>query len=526
MSFQPSQWPHTCQATMQQAEDRHDGHRAGEDAVEGLVRARLDVVDAGAVPRARRWRSWLGEASGTACDGDHAAATLIVRAAILPLVRFLSLKALRWRGWGQSNLPTAQRGRPHAARRSSPMSSTFADLGVSEAVAGALAKRGIETPFAVQSMVIPDVLAGRDVLVKSPTGSGKTLAFGVPLADRVDARRRLRRPPSSSRRRASSPAQIVDELAGVMRARAAHDRRRLRRRRHPRPGQARAARRRARRHARPPARPDRAPRRLARRRSRCSCSTRPTGCSTWASSPSSTGSSRMTPRDRQTLLFSATLEGEVGRIARARTRATRVATSTRRRPRARPTSSTASCASRTRRRSRRSCDRARRARAAAARSSSCAPSAAPTGSSSSSPRTTSRPSRCTATSRRRSASARSPASRPAASTRSSRPTSPRAGSTSPASRTSSTSTRPAAREDYVHRIGRTAPRRRQRRRHHVRARRPGARHGQDRAPSSASPGTASRGTRAAARAPRGDVRRPAGGGAAGGGRRDRAVNRA
>jgi ATP-dependent RNA helicase RhlE len=62
---------------------------------------------------------------------------------------------------------------------------TFADLGVSAPVAGALAKRGIEHPFAVQETVIPDVLEGHDVLVKSPTGSGKTLAFGVPLVDRI-----------------------------------------------------------------------------------------------------------------------------------------------------------------------------------------------------------------------------------------------------------------------------------------------------------------------------------------------------
>src|SRR3954470_14465874 len=65
------------------------------------------------------------------------------------------------------------------------MSSTFADLGVSEAAVRALSKRGITAPFAVQRLVIPDVLGGRDVLVKSPTGSGKTLAFGVPLADRI-----------------------------------------------------------------------------------------------------------------------------------------------------------------------------------------------------------------------------------------------------------------------------------------------------------------------------------------------------
>jgi superfamily II DNA/RNA helicase len=62
---------------------------------------------------------------------------------------------------------------------------TFADLGVSEVVTGELAKRGIVTPFAVQQMVIPDVLAGHDVLAQSPTGSGKTLAFGVPLVERL-----------------------------------------------------------------------------------------------------------------------------------------------------------------------------------------------------------------------------------------------------------------------------------------------------------------------------------------------------
>jgi ATP-dependent RNA helicase RhlE len=70
-------------------------------------------------------------------------------------------------------------------------SQSFADLGVSEVVCGELAKRGIDSPFAVQSMVIPDVLAGHDLLAQSPTGSGKTLAFGVPLVERlkdVDAR--------------------------------------------------------------------------------------------------------------------------------------------------------------------------------------------------------------------------------------------------------------------------------------------------------------------------------------------------
>jgi len=64
---------------------------------------------------------------------------------------------------------------------------SFADLGVSEAVERALTARGVTAPFAVQRSVVPDVLAGHDVLVQSPTGSGKTLAFGVPLVDRLEA---------------------------------------------------------------------------------------------------------------------------------------------------------------------------------------------------------------------------------------------------------------------------------------------------------------------------------------------------
>ena len=67
------------------------------------------------------------------------------------------------------------------------MSKSFADLGISPAVAGSLAQRGITEPFAVQSLVVPDVLAGHDVLAQSPTGSGKTIAFTAPLIDRIDS---------------------------------------------------------------------------------------------------------------------------------------------------------------------------------------------------------------------------------------------------------------------------------------------------------------------------------------------------
>jgi ATP-dependent RNA helicase RhlE len=62
---------------------------------------------------------------------------------------------------------------------------TFADLGVSDAVVGALAEGGIHAPFVVQALVLPDALAGRDVLAKSKTGSGKTLAFAIPIVERL-----------------------------------------------------------------------------------------------------------------------------------------------------------------------------------------------------------------------------------------------------------------------------------------------------------------------------------------------------
>jgi superfamily II DNA/RNA helicase len=50
----------------------------------------------------------------------------------------------------------------------------------------ALALRDIVKPFPVQQMVVRDALAGHDLLVQSPTGSGKTLAFGIPLAERIE----------------------------------------------------------------------------------------------------------------------------------------------------------------------------------------------------------------------------------------------------------------------------------------------------------------------------------------------------
>jgi len=62
----------------------------------------------------------------------------------------------------------------------------FSDLGVSDEVVQALAQRGILSPFPIQSMVWEDARAGRDTLARSKTGSGKTLGFAIPIAERLD----------------------------------------------------------------------------------------------------------------------------------------------------------------------------------------------------------------------------------------------------------------------------------------------------------------------------------------------------
>ncbi|HET9288458.1 MAG TPA: DEAD/DEAH box helicase [Gaiella sp.] len=62
---------------------------------------------------------------------------------------------------------------------------TFAALGVSADLTAALEARGIMAPFQIQTRAVPPALAGTDLLAKSPTGSGKTLAFAIPLVERV-----------------------------------------------------------------------------------------------------------------------------------------------------------------------------------------------------------------------------------------------------------------------------------------------------------------------------------------------------
>jgi superfamily II DNA/RNA helicase len=65
------------------------------------------------------------------------------------------------------------------------MQQSFRELGVSPPIVDALAARSIHEPFRIQALVLPDALAGLDVLAKSPTGSGKTLAFALPIVERT-----------------------------------------------------------------------------------------------------------------------------------------------------------------------------------------------------------------------------------------------------------------------------------------------------------------------------------------------------
>ena len=99
------------------------------------------------------------------------------------------------------------------------MSTTFRDLGIPVDLADDLALRGFAEPYPIQVATIADSLAGHDVCAQAPTGSGKTLAFGIPLVVRT-SQARPRRPKAlvlaPTRELA---AQIAEELSQLGRTR-------------------------------------------------------------------------------------------------------------------------------------------------------------------------------------------------------------------------------------------------------------------------------------------------------------------
>jgi superfamily II DNA/RNA helicase len=99
------------------------------------------------------------------------------------------------------------------------MSPSFAALGVPAPLCATLARRGIDEPFPIQAATLPDALAGRDVAGKAPTGSGKTLAFGLVIAARAAAAGPAR--PRRPRALVLAPtrelaAQVQRELAALV----------------------------------------------------------------------------------------------------------------------------------------------------------------------------------------------------------------------------------------------------------------------------------------------------------------------
>jgi ATP-dependent RNA helicase RhlE len=95
---------------------------------------------------------------------------------------------------------------------------SFRDLGVSDEVITTLERRGISEPFPIQVMVIEDATAGRDTLAKSKTGSGKTLGFAIPIVEQLD-------PKASKRPEAlilvptrELAQQVKDDLTDIARA--------------------------------------------------------------------------------------------------------------------------------------------------------------------------------------------------------------------------------------------------------------------------------------------------------------------
>ena len=88
----------------------------------------------------------------------------------------------------------------------------FSDLGVDPSLVDVLRDEGIEEPFEVQRETIPDAMLGRDVCCRAPTGSGKTLAFGLPLVSRT-AKAKPKRPTSLI---LTPTRELAEQIRGVL----------------------------------------------------------------------------------------------------------------------------------------------------------------------------------------------------------------------------------------------------------------------------------------------------------------------
>ncbi len=97
---------------------------------------------------------------------------------------------------------------------SEPRALTFEELGVPDVVCRSLQHRGIKEPFAIQRVAIADIMQGNDVCGAAPTGSGKTLAFGIPLVA-MTSKGSPRRPTSLV---LSPTRELADQIASEIKS--------------------------------------------------------------------------------------------------------------------------------------------------------------------------------------------------------------------------------------------------------------------------------------------------------------------
>jgi superfamily II DNA/RNA helicase len=94
---------------------------------------------------------------------------------------------------------------------------TFESIGVDSDLVALLESQGIGSPFPIQALTIPDALDGRDVCGKAKTGSGKTLAFGLPMVQQLE-RAQARKPRAlvlvPTRELAQQVTSVLEDLAG------------------------------------------------------------------------------------------------------------------------------------------------------------------------------------------------------------------------------------------------------------------------------------------------------------------------
>ena len=216
-----------------------------------------------------------------------------------------------------SGVPSRFVSNPEKESNNNMSQESFRALGISADLAQSLEQRGIIAPFPIQALVLPDALAGLDVLAKAPTGSGKTFAFGLPIVERAE--------PADGEPSAlvlvptrELAAQVAAELALLakrrnLRVAAVYGGARI-------STQSKAARGAHILVATPGRLQDLVERRLVRLdRVRCLVLDEADRMLDMGFKPQVDRLVRRLPRERQTMLFSATLDGEVGELARAYT---------------------------------------------------------------------------------------------------------------------------------------------------------------------------------------------------------------